>query len=74
MFRTFNISDYITPVNAHYKTEMNQAEITRLISGLKIKVGSKQIKIKNPYGPRGTLEALRPSVTSLINDERIELK
>ena len=53
---------------------MNQAEITRLISGLKIKIGTKQIKIKNAYGARGSLEALRPSVTSLVNDERIELK
>jgi hypothetical protein len=53
---------------------MNQAEITRLISGLKIKIGTKPIKYKNQYGVRGSLEALRPSVTSLINDERINLK
>ena len=53
---------------------MNQAEITRLISGLKIKIGKKPVKYRHVYGPRGALEALRPSVTSLINDERIELK
>ena len=53
---------------------MNQAEIRRLITGLKIKVGTKPIKYKHVYGPRGALESLRPSVTSLINDERIELK
>ena len=53
---------------------MNQAEITRLISGLKIKIGTKPIKYKNPYGKRGSLEALRPSVTSLINEERLKLK
>ena len=53
---------------------MNQAEITRLISGLKIKVGTKPLKYKNPYGPRGGLEELRLSVTSLINDERLKLK
>ena len=53
---------------------MNQAEITRLISGLKLNIGSRPIKYKNAYGPRGALEKLRPSVTALINDERIELK
>ena len=55
-------------------SKMNQAEITRLISGLKINIGKRPIKYKNSYGPRGALENLRPSVTSLIIDERIELK
>ena len=55
-------------------SKMNQAEITRLISGLKINIGKRPLKYKNPYGPRGALENLRPSVTSLIIDERIEIK
>ena len=54
--------------------QMNQAEITRLVSGLRIKIGSKPRKLKNPYGPRGALESLRPCVSSLINEERIEIK
>ena len=53
---------------------MNQAEITRLISGLKINIGTKPRKLKHAYGPRGALESLRPNVTKLINDERIELR
>ena len=55
-------------------SKMNQAEITRLISGLKINIGKKPLKYRNQYGPRGALENLRPSVTSLIIDERIEMK
>ena len=55
-------------------SKMNQAEITRLISGLKINIGKKPLKYRNQYGPRGALETLRPSVTSLIIDERLETK
>lgn len=61
-------------IDAANVIKMNQAEITRLISGLKIKVNTKPMKLRNPYGPRGTLESLRPNVTSLVNDERIQMK
>ena len=61
-------------IDAANAIKMNQAEITRLISGLKIKVNTKPMKLRNPYGPRGTLESLRPNVTSLVNDERIQMK
>ena len=53
---------------------MNQAEIMRLVSGLRIKIPNKPIKLKGMQGggERGTIENLRPSVTSLILHERIE--
>ena len=52
----------------------NQAEITRLISGLRIKIPNKQPHLRGTHGvgERGRIQNLRPTVASLIMHERIE--
>ena len=50
-----------------------QAEVTRLVSKLRINVGLRQRKIKSIQGFRGQMEALKKNVTCLIAHERIEL-
>ncbi|KAF5284589.1 hypothetical protein FQR65_LT02415 [Abscondita terminalis] len=52
---------------------MNQAEISHLVSRLRIKVNPRLRKLRNPEGPLGRLKALRKTVTALIKHERIEL-
>ncbi|CAG9826595.1 unnamed protein product [Diabrotica balteata] len=52
---------------------MNQAEVTKLVSKLKIKVNPRLRKFRNPLGPEERLNKLRKTVTALIKHERIEL-
>nr|SVE75424.1 EOG090X0EUO [Daphnia dolichocephala] len=52
---------------------MNQADLTRLVSALKIVVKSKPRRFACPEGPAGRLEKLRATVTALVKYERIEL-
>ncbi|KAJ8945514.1 hypothetical protein NQ318_017959 [Aromia moschata] len=52
---------------------MNQAEISKLVSQLRIKVNPRLRKFRNPKGPEERLNKLRKTVTALIKHERIEL-
>ncbi|XP_053608312.1 large ribosomal subunit protein bL17m [Plodia interpunctella] len=52
---------------------MNQAEVTKLVSKLRIPVPAKHRRLRNPKGPEGRLDKLRKTVTGLIKYERIEL-
>ncbi|KAL1131294.1 hypothetical protein AAG570_010912 [Ranatra chinensis] len=52
---------------------MNQADVSKLVSRLRIKVNPRHRNLKNPKGPEGRLEKLRKTVTGLIKHERIEL-
>lgn len=52
---------------------MNQAELSRLVSALKIVVQPKQRQFSSPEGPAGRLKKLRATVTALVKYERIEL-
>lgn len=52
---------------------MNQAEVSRLMSQLKIAVNPAARKLKNIDGPEGRLHKLRKTVTAIIKHERIEL-
>lgn len=52
---------------------MNQAEVSKLVSKLRIKVPPAHRRLKNPKGPEGRLDKLRKTVTALIKYERIEL-
>lgn len=52
---------------------MNQAEVSKLVSKLRIKVPPKHRKLPNPKGPEGRLDKLRKTLTGLIKYERIEL-
>lgn len=52
---------------------MNQADVTKLVSKLRIKVPDKHRKLRTPKGPEGRLDKLRKTVTGLIKYERIEL-
>lgn len=52
---------------------MNQAEVSKLVSQLKIKVNPRLRKFRQPKGPEGRLDLLRKTVTALIKHERIEL-
>lgn len=52
---------------------MNQAEVSKLMSQLRIKVQSHTRKLRNVDGPEGRLLKLRKTVTALIKHERIEL-
>lgn len=52
---------------------MNQAEVAKLVSALRINVGQKQLKLKSVEGLYGTLTSLRKSVGALINHERLEM-
>ena len=50
-----------------------QAEVLRLMSKLRINVGSKPRKIRNVQGYRGQMDALRLNVSALITNERLEM-
>ncbi|CAH4034678.1 unnamed protein product [Pieris brassicae] len=52
---------------------MNQADVTKLVSKLRIKVPPKHRRLSCPEGPEGRLNKLRKTVTGLIKYERIEL-
>lgn len=52
---------------------MNQADLSRLVSLLKISVKAKPRPFSNPEGPAGRLKKLRATVTALVKYERIEL-
>ena len=52
---------------------MNQAEVGKLMSGLRIGLSHKLPKVKNTEGPRGALNILRETVTALVANERLEI-
>lgn len=52
---------------------MNQADVTKLISKLRIKEPARLRRLKNPDGPEGRMLKLRKTLTELIKFERIEL-
>ncbi|KAK9512407.1 hypothetical protein O3M35_000845 [Rhynocoris fuscipes] len=52
---------------------MNQADVTKLVSKLRINIKPRHRNLKNPEGPVGRLDKLRKTVTGLIKYERIEL-
>ncbi|KAJ8887962.1 hypothetical protein PR048_007446 [Dryococelus australis] len=52
---------------------MNQADVSKLVSQLRISVANRPRKLKNPDGPKGRLRKLQKTVTALIKHERIEL-
>lgn len=52
---------------------MNQAEVAKLMSQLKIAVSPRHRIMKNRAGPEGRLKNLRKTVTALFKYERLEL-
>lgn len=52
---------------------MNQAEVTKLMSKLRVAVAPKARRLRNVDGPEGRLLKLRKTVTAMIKHERIEL-
>jgi large subunit ribosomal protein L17 len=52
---------------------MNQAEVTKLMSQLRVFVNPRHRNLKNRFGPEGRLIKLRQTVTALVKFERIEL-
>lgn len=52
---------------------MNQADVTKLMSQLRIALRGRHRNLKNIDGPEGRLNKLRKIVTGLIKNERIEL-
>lgn len=52
---------------------MNQADVTKLMSRLRIKYKPVRRRLKNPEGAEGRLKKIRKTLTALINHERIEL-
>lgn len=52
---------------------MNQADVTKLMSRLRIKYGPVKRRLKNIEGPEGRLKKIRKTLTALIKHERIEL-
>lgn len=52
---------------------MNQAEVSKLMSQLRIAVRPNKRHLKNPDGPEGRLLKLRKTITALVKHERIEL-
>lgn len=52
---------------------MNQADVCKLVSSLKIAVAPQIRRLRQPDGPQGRLEKMRKTVTALIKHERIEL-
>uniref|UniRef100_A0A336KYN3 Large ribosomal subunit protein bL17m n=1 Tax=Culicoides sonorensis TaxID=179676 RepID=A0A336KYN3_CULSO len=52
---------------------MNQAEVTKLMSRLRINYLSRHRNMKQIDGPEGRINMLRKTVTGLIKNERIEL-
>lgn len=52
---------------------MNQAEVAKLMSQLRVAIPAKARRLRNVDGPEGRLRKLRKTVTALIKHERIEL-
>jgi large subunit ribosomal protein L17 len=52
---------------------MNQAELSKLVSALRIAVKPKHRALSTPEGPAGRLRRLKATVTALVKYERIEL-
>lgn len=52
---------------------MNQADVTKLVSKLRVKINPTYRRLKNPAGPEGRLNKLRKTVTALVKHERLEL-
>lgn len=52
---------------------MNQADVTKLMSQLRVAIPAKPRKLRNYAGPEGRLLKLRKTVTALVKHERIEL-
>lgn len=52
---------------------MNQADVSKLVSKLKISINPRHRRLKNQDGPEGRLNKLRKTVTALVKHERIEL-
>lgn len=52
---------------------MNQADISQLVSKLKIRISPRHKNLKNPEGPQGRLKILRKTVNALFKYERLEL-
>ena len=52
---------------------MNQAEISKLMSQLRIAVSPRARRLKNIDGPEGRLLKLRKTVTALVKHERLEM-
>lgn len=52
---------------------MNQAEVSKLISALKINIQPRARNLRNIDGPEGRLLKIRKTITALIKHERLEL-
>ncbi|XP_060871043.1 large ribosomal subunit protein bL17m [Metopolophium dirhodum] len=52
---------------------MNQAEVSQLVSKLRIRVNPRHKNLKCPEGPQGRLNKLRKTVNALFKYERLEL-
>ena len=52
---------------------MNQADLSKLVSALRIAVKPKPRLFSSPEGPAGRLRNLKATVTALVTYERIEL-
>jgi large subunit ribosomal protein L17 len=52
---------------------MNQADLSKLVSALRIAVKPKPRLFASPEGPAGRLRKLKATVTALVKYERIEL-
>lgn len=52
---------------------MNQAEVSHLVSKLRIRIAPRHKNLKNPAGPEGRLNKLRQTVNALFKYERLEL-
>lgn len=52
---------------------MNQADISQLVSKLRIRISPRHKNLKTPEGPQGRLNKLRKTVNGLFKYERLEL-
>lgn len=52
---------------------MNQAEVSQLVSKLRIRINPRHKNLKCPEGPQGRLKKLRKTVNALFKYERLEL-
>ncbi|KAG4065701.1 hypothetical protein HA402_012379 [Bradysia odoriphaga] len=52
---------------------MNQAEVTKLMSQLRVAIPRKPRRLSSPKGPEGRILKLRKTVTALLKHERIEM-
>lgn len=52
---------------------MNQAEVSQLMSKLRIRINPRHKNLKTPEGPQGRLKKLRKTVNALFKYERLEL-